>query len=245
VNYGSKDWLDRQYRNTADDPWNLAKRPSQIFRYEEMLASLTKATSHVSGEVQTVLDVGCATGHFTNRLARRLRAGGARVIGADLSEVALVRAKKNYPDLEFHCASIAECAEKFAGQMDVVTCLEVLYYLPVEQRVAALEDLRNTLRPGGVLLVSSMIAPPPYISPTALRKLVERDFAIWGESSLSLWPLAAVEKWLMRTGFSGLLSGSRNQGDGSLKWVVSLSRFSLMLFGTRSHSHFYITGVRR
>ena len=47
--------------------------------------------------------------------------------------------------------------------------LEVLYYIPDAERAGTLGRVRRMLKPGGMVLVSSMIAARPYMSPERLR----------------------------------------------------------------------------
>ncbi|BCD90149.1 hypothetical protein fh0823_02880 [Francisella halioticida] len=46
-----------------------------------------------------MLDLGCGTGDLTNEIKNK----GVKIIGVDLSENMLKKAKENYPDIEFKC----------------------------------------------------------------------------------------------------------------------------------------------
>jgi len=96
------------------------------------------------------LDVGCGTGEITERLARERP--GAQLIGVDLIEAHLVRARERCVDLAGRVAF--RTGDAFAldfedGAFDLVLCRHVLQAVTEPER--ALAELVRVLRPGGVL----------------------------------------------------------------------------------------------
>ncbi|MFN8500160.1 MAG: class I SAM-dependent methyltransferase [Anaerolineae bacterium] len=93
-----------------------------------------------------ILDVGCGTGGL---LARLQENGWA--VGVDLSDVALQfaqrRGLRNLAD-----ASIEALPFK-SESFDMLTCMDVLYHLQVQEDVAALRECYRVLRPGGWFLI--------------------------------------------------------------------------------------------
>ena len=238
--YGSRAWLEAQYARSTGDPWGLDWRASQQYRYAAMIAALERAVpSRPSGAL--IVDVGCATGGFTARLTPLVEAQGGSVVGVDIAEPAIARARQRFPALEFDCLDLTRCAEKFAGSADLVTCLEVLYYLPREERPTAIRALRKLLRPGSTLLVSCMIARPPYLSQEELHDLVASELRVIDEGVLHLKPLVLTEKLLMRLGVSRagtarpIYAGSA--AAGRIEWVQSLSK---RMLGALARSHAYV-----
>ena len=101
-----------------------------------------------------VLEIGCATGAFGGRLARR----GYDVTGLDISEQLLRLA----PQGRRFCAVAgdAEALPFRSGAFDAVFCADLLHHLP-DIRTLVAEGLR-VLRPGGVFFISDLNALNPH-----------------------------------------------------------------------------------
>ena len=128
--------------------------------------------------MKSVLDVGCALGHFTTELAARF--SGARVLGVDISAEAVAKCRKRLPELEFSQAKLPEL--DLAGDpFDLVTALEVVYYVGEENIEASLARLAQLVRPGGHLLISTYLNKPPFHTPANFRQRVERHFRVKAE----------------------------------------------------------------
>jgi SAM-dependent methyltransferase len=95
-----------------------------------------------------ILDAGCGTGEIALRLARKF--AGARVIGVDLIDAHLERARRRSADLgtrvRFENRSIFDLGFPDAG-FDLVVCRHVLQAIP--HAVQALAELVRVTRPGG------------------------------------------------------------------------------------------------
>jgi SAM-dependent methyltransferase len=84
----------------------------------------------------SLLDVGCGDGFFCHWIARRARIG--RLVGVDVSEPRLARARARYPGVEYRPGELP--ALPFDdGEFEVVTCIEVLEHQP--DPVACLKEL--------------------------------------------------------------------------------------------------------
>lgn len=243
MKYGTREWLESQYDTSPGDPWGLDWRPSQRFRYETMLAALLRATGPDWAPAR-IIDVGCATGTFTARLSTLGPCGEASVMGVDIAESAVTRARARYPTITFERMSLDECAPRFAASADLVTCLEVLYYLPDGQRAVTLRMLRGMLQPGGMLLVSSMIARRPYMSLAELRALVESELSVVDAGVLYLKPIVLIEKalmcmrsaWPSRRDASTLIRKARP----ATRSMARLAALSKNLLGVHAQSHGYV-----
>jgi SAM-dependent methyltransferase len=107
----------------------------------------------MAGDVRgrRVLDVGCATGALSEALVER----GAQVVGIDLNERFLERARARLGDrATFHRADLAQPLEMLrAGSFDLVAASLVLHYL--RDWTVPLREFARVLRPGGALILST------------------------------------------------------------------------------------------
>jgi len=96
-----------------------------------------------------VLDAACGPGLYAGELVRR----GAQVVGFDHSPrmVEICRARVGQGDFRVH--DLADPIDWLPdGCVDLVLCALAIEY--VDDRVAALRELRRVLRPGGALVLS-------------------------------------------------------------------------------------------
>ena len=95
------------------------------------------------------LDVGCGTGDFTAALS----AAGADVIGVDVAQAALARARARHPELDFRQVPFAGPLPFEVGAFDLVWASEVIEH--VADTARWLSEVRRVLAPGGRLLVTT------------------------------------------------------------------------------------------
>jgi ubiquinone/menaquinone biosynthesis C-methylase UbiE len=104
------------------------------------------------GEVRAgdrALDLGCGAGEFTAALAR----AGADVVGADVAEAALDRARSRHPEVEFRLVPFDGPLPFADGSFDLVWSSEVIEH--VADTARWLSELRRVLLPGGRLLLTT------------------------------------------------------------------------------------------
>ena len=101
------------------------------------------------GAGQRVLDVGCGEGRFTAELARV----GARVVGIDVAEEPLRRARARHPELDLRLVGDGREWELADAGFDLVWAGEVIEH--VADTAAWLSEVRRVLRPGASLLLST------------------------------------------------------------------------------------------
>jgi ubiquinone/menaquinone biosynthesis C-methylase UbiE len=95
-----------------------------------------------------VLDIGTAAGgiaHFLSTL-------GCRVVGVDLSEAGIARARKRYPELRFEVADATSLPFDDCS-FDKAVAADVTEHLDDETLRAALAECRRVLVPGGTLSI--------------------------------------------------------------------------------------------
>lgn len=101
-------------------------------------------------DARTVLDVGCGNGWLTAALARC----AFDVTGMDNSESGIAIARRNHPDVPFLLDDAMQPPRpELRGRYDAVVAVEVIDH--VAQPRQLLRQVRQLLRPGGLLLVST------------------------------------------------------------------------------------------
>ena len=113
---------------------------------------------------ERVLDVGCGEGRFTAELA----GAGARVIGIEVAEEPLRRARARHPELDLRLVDSAGAWELADASFDVVWAGEVIEH--VADTAAWLSELRRVLRSGGSLLLSTPAHEPLALMGLALSR---------------------------------------------------------------------------
>jgi 2-polyprenyl-3-methyl-5-hydroxy-6-metoxy-1,4-benzoquinol methylase len=116
-----------------------------------------------------VLDVGCGEGAFTSELAR----AGAQVVGLDVAEEPLRRARARQRSLDLRLVEPAGGWALPDASFDVVWAGEVIEH--VAGTAAWMSELRRVLRSGGLLLMST---PAHDRGARLLLALSERSFAL-------------------------------------------------------------------
>lgn len=109
--------------------------------------------SHVPRNCEHALEIGCGTGAFARELARRSH----RVLGLDLSAemIRVARSRSGeFKNLEFQLAD-AMRYDFPQSQFDFICSIATLHH--VDQR-QLLVKMRDTLKPGGVLVVLDLVA---------------------------------------------------------------------------------------
>ncbi len=96
-----------------------------------------------------VLDLGCGQGDFTAWLTE----AGAEVLGAEVAQAALTRARRRHPELEFRLVPIDGELPLPDGAYDVIWAGEVIEH--VADTARWLSEVRRVLVPGGRLLITT------------------------------------------------------------------------------------------
>jgi len=119
------------------------------------------------GQVERALDLGCGDGRLTVLLRTR------ELIAADVSAVALERARRRLPAAEFVTLEPDAPVPLEDASVDLVLCAETIEHVRDVQLL--LSEARRVLRPAGVLAVTT----PAYDRLTGLDVLIrgfERRF---------------------------------------------------------------------
>jgi SAM-dependent methyltransferase len=121
-------------------------------RLDRMLAPVTGPLLEFAAPRigSTVIDVGCGCGATTVEFARAVESSG-RVIGIDISELMLARARQrqqHYAETTYLCGDAAELPLRDLGAELIVSRFGVMFF---GDPVAAFANLRTGLVPGGRL----------------------------------------------------------------------------------------------
>lgn len=139
--------MNRQF-GKREDPFSYETTPYEGVR----LAAMDQALG--SGTLGPVLEVGCAEGHFTEKLTGR----SPRVLAVDISAVALERARQRAPRAVFIEADLLSWEPGAEGPFEAIILGDVLYYLDragVRAEFSALfPRIASWLAPGGRLLLA-------------------------------------------------------------------------------------------
>jgi SAM-dependent methyltransferase len=166
----------------------LTQQPPERFVPAAMAGELSEAEHLVryrwaAGLVEgrRVLDVACGTAYGSALLRE---AGASSVLGVDIAQAVIEAAQPTMPaGVELRVGDV-EDLELEDGSFDVVVCFETIEH--VQDRDAALGQLRRVLAPGGVLAISSpnrdaYVAGNPHhifeYAPDELRAALSQRFA--------------------------------------------------------------------
>ncbi|WP_026361515.1 class I SAM-dependent methyltransferase [Amycolatopsis nigrescens] len=104
-----------------------------------------------------IAEVGCGHGLLSAMIA--LRDPDTKVIGSDPDERKMTWANQGpgrLPNVEFYPGSAKELLDLHRGSFDAVVVSDVLYLFPFDRWPEFLEDLRQLLRPGGLLVLKEV-----------------------------------------------------------------------------------------
>ena len=106
--------------------------------------SVTKYCNYFMHSDNSVLEIGCGTGELLAQIK------GSRKVGIDFSELMVINAKKQFPDLEFHCMDAADL--QFEGKFDVIILSNLVGWLPDVQ--VCLQELKKFCHPRTRIIVT-------------------------------------------------------------------------------------------
>jgi ubiquinone/menaquinone biosynthesis C-methylase UbiE len=137
----------------VEDPKDIVRRGYDVLslRYDEASAAETKYRSWIDELTErlpaeaSVLDLGCGSGV---PVARALATAGHRVVGVDISDVQIRRARERVPQAEFIRAD-ATTVDFPADSFDAVVSFYALIHIPLVEQFPLLAKVARWLRPGG------------------------------------------------------------------------------------------------
>ena len=182
-----REFFEEFYAEHGPDAWSYGRNAYNQKRFEFIVGSIP------AGPVDRVLEIACAEGQMTRHLARR----AARVVGVDLVEEAVRRARENCAGLANASFLVQDVRDGLpAGSFDAVVCSDVLYYLSRPELSALLRRIAGAV-PAGGSLVASEYSPGTARLPSRLGDVLRL--------------CAASSEWvLVQEGFQAL----KDDGEG-------------------------------
>ena len=99
------------------------------------------------GDIHNIMDYGCGIGVGIPHLLAYPDIES--LIGVDISEKSLERARRDHASEKVRFASFDEYKPK--GEIDMAVCCSVFHHIPLEHRATAVKYVYDSLRPGGFL----------------------------------------------------------------------------------------------
>lgn len=156
-------YFDWRYRK--HDTYNYSGSEEERIKRERIAAFLSDR------RYANILEVGCGEGFMTTVLSPL----GDRLLGIDISRVAVKRARRMHADNPRVSFKIADV---FTFQphesYDLITCSEILCYLNFKQIDQAVRNLVTRLTPGGRLLAVDVFASGESEEGLELKKIGAR-----------------------------------------------------------------------
>lgn len=106
-----------------------------------------------------ILDIGCGDGALVRSMAR----DGAQVIGMEINEAGVARARRSEPAAdERYLVGLGEALPIADQVLDVVMFFNSLHHVPVGHQGAALSEAARVVKPGGFVYVLEPLAEGAY-----------------------------------------------------------------------------------
>lgn len=155
-NFHDKRFQDGQGRRFGRAFYTITGSSHKFYKY--LLESF--------GKNKTILEYGCATGSYLPFLAEK----GANIIGIDISNIAIEKAKENLSYLpsdkiKFYTMN-AEALDFENDFVDMICGSGILHHLDLRK---AFKEIYRVLRPGGVAIFNEPLGHNPFIN--LFRKL--------------------------------------------------------------------------
>lgn len=220
------------------------------FTYRELLSLLQKH----SLDTKKILDIGCGVGTIDFYLVKK----GADVLGIDISQNAILIARKNAQNFSlnkkarFEAVNFPESVPK--GKFDIIVCSEVLEHL--KQDKTAITKIKNLLQNGGMVIASSPSLNAPLYKMGLLkgfdwevghlrRYTLESFVKLFESSGFKVLETKKTEgvlrNFLFTNSFGGFLLRILNKWPFS-KVVTFVDNFSIPIFG---ESNFYLVAQKK
>jgi len=128
---------------------------------------------------ETISEIGCGLGYFSDRLQRKM--ANSKITGYDISATAVAKAAELFPAITFQQLDIRKKPGKTA---DCVICKEIMWYI-FPQLDQVISNVDEMLSDNGIVCISQYFPPnPDYVghevinSPEHLRDIFGKHFEL-------------------------------------------------------------------
>lgn len=133
-----------------DDPWDFASSEYEAEKYAATLNALPRR------KYENAFEIGCSIGVLTEKLAARC----GELLSVDVSEKALIQAKKRCAELKNVRFEIMRIPEEFPNEkFDLILISEVGYYLSPKDWRRTLEKVSAQLKENGQIALVHWTPP--------------------------------------------------------------------------------------
>ena len=129
----------------TEDPWGYSESQYEAWKFDLTLSVLGDE------KPKRALEIACAEGHLTMRIAPRV----GFLTAIDISPTAVARARKRcqaFDNVEIQVLNLID--GKLPGKQNLIVCSEMLFYLPLNAFREAAHKIAAALAPGGQLLLA-------------------------------------------------------------------------------------------
>ncbi|HKD36152.1 MAG TPA: SAM-dependent methyltransferase, partial [Pirellulales bacterium] len=128
-----------------EDPWGYGDSAYESWKFERTLSLLPKR------RFARALEIGCAEGHLSSRLAPLV----GELTAIDISPTAITRARARCAGFaNVECRVLNLASDNLPENLDLIVCSEILFYLPLEMLAGIAAKIAASLKAGGYLLLA-------------------------------------------------------------------------------------------
>lgn len=169
--------------------------------HEQRFKEVLQITEPTSGRV---LDIGCHSGTFTEKIATKL--GTKKLYGIDISRSAIKQIRKRIPLGKFKVED-AHNMVFHANFFDVIYCIEVLEHL--DNPIKVLSEMKRVLRKGGKVII---LVPLNSILFRTIWFIWTSFYPVWKHAHVQSFRGKKLEEGLRSLGFRKIKSKTFNLG---------------------------------
>ncbi|MCF5760840.1 class I SAM-dependent methyltransferase [Aeromonas veronii] len=147
-----------RFYQADNDPWGQSASSEMSIYYQLSRQRLMSILSTIK-EKSMIVEVGCGLGYVTKLISDGFPQNN-NIVGLDISETAINKAKLLFPDLKFICADITSPRFKYDFghvRANVVILNQLLWYI-LESLPNVMANIYSTLEDDGFLIISNAFA---------------------------------------------------------------------------------------